>query len=109
MKWFKFYGQDYLSDPKMLSLTANERSCWITLLSYASVNDNGVITHLCEGQLLEQAGISPMHEELQQTGILQKFVKLGMITLDNETITITNWRKRQAISLTSYEDRKSVV
>ncbi len=44
MKWFKFYGQDYLSDPKMLSLSSAERSCWITLLCYSSVNDNGMIT-----------------------------------------------------------------
>lgn len=104
MKWFKFYGQDYISDPKMLSLTACERSCFITLLSYASVNDNGMITFLDEQQLMIQAGVSPLHDEWQQTlGILKKLVKLGIVTIDNEVITIVNWQKRQETSLTSYE------
>ena len=104
MKWFKFYGQDYLSDPKMLSLTACERSCWITLLSFASVNDNGMITFLSEEQLMLHAGISPLHEEWEQTkGILEKLQKLQMITHDNGKIAVTNWQKRQEVNLTSYE------
>lgn len=104
MKWFKFYGEDYLSDPKMLSLSSSERSCWITLLAYGSVNDNGMITFLSEEQLMAQAGISPSCEDWDYTkGILEKLVKLKMITIDNGMITILNWRKRQDTSLTSYE------
>jgi len=104
MKWFKFYGQDYLSDPKMLSLNASDRSCWITLLAYSSVNDNGMITHLDEDMLRIQAGISPMHEEWEYTkGILKKLEKLGMIEIDNDMITVINWKKRQETNLTSYE------
>lgn len=104
MKWFKFYGQDYLSDPKVLALTACERSCWMTILAYASVNDNGMITYLSEEQLMIQAGVSPMHDEWGTTqGVLEKFKKLQMITLDNEVITVLNWNKRQETNLTSYE------
>jgi hypothetical protein len=112
MKWFKFYGAEYLSDPKILTLTASERSCWITLLSYASVNDNindnGVITFLSEQQLLIQAGIGIMEAEFEKTlGVLKKLEKLKMITLDNTEdnakITILNWQKRQETSLTGYE------
>ena len=104
MKWFKFYGQDYLSDPKILSLSACERSCWITLLSYGSVNDNGVIAYLDEEQLMIQAGVSPMHEEWEQTiGILKKMENLKMITVDNGMITVQNWKKRQETNLTGYE------
>jgi len=104
MKWFKFYGQDYLSDPKMLSLDACERSCWITLLSYSSINDNGMITHLDEYQLMIQAGVDPMADEWDMTkGILEKLVKLEMITDDNGMITVKNWQKRQETNLTSYE------
>ena len=104
MKWFKFYGQDYLSDPKILSLSGSERSCWITLLSYGSVNDNGVITFLSEDQLMSQSGIDPMKEEWDATkGILKKLEKMMIVTLDNEMITIINWRKRQEISLSGYE------
>lgn len=104
MKWFKFYGQDYLSDPKMLSLSACERSCWITLLSYSSINDNGMITFLDEQQLMLQAGISFTSEEWDRTvGILEKLVKLDMISIDNGMITVVNWQKRQETNLTSYE------
>lgn len=95
----------------MLSLTAAERSCWITLLSYASANDNanetGTITLLSEEKLMMQAGISPLHEDWDQTkNVLAKFEKLSMITLDNETITIQNWKKRQGESMSAYERLK---
>lgn len=104
MKWFKFYGQDYLSDPKMLALSASERSCWITLLSYSSVNDNGVITFLSEQQLMLQAGLDFTREEWERTvGILEKLKNLKMIDNDNGVITLLNWKKRQETSLTSYE------
>lgn len=104
MKWFKFYGQDYLSDPKMLALTAFERSCWITLLAYSSVNDNGMITFLTEEQLLGQAGISPFSDDWERAhGILEKLESLGMIRNDNGVIFVTNWQKRQETNLTSYE------
>ena len=104
MKWFKFYGQDYLSDPKILMLSPAERSCWITLLCYASVNDNGMITFLTEEKLMFQAGLDPTREEWDFTsGVLEKFKTLQMITYDNDLITVKNWNKRQETSLTSYE------
>ena len=104
MKWFKFYGQDYISDPKMLSLSGSERSCWITILAYSSVDDNGMITFLSEEQLMQQAGLDPISEEWDNTkGILEKLVKLEMIQFDNGVITVINWKKRQETSLTSYE------
>lgn len=104
MKWFKFYGADFLSDPKTLSLSASERSCWLTLLCYGSVNDNGVITFLSEEQLMQQAGICVTSDEWDRTiGVLEKLKKLGMIENDNEVITLINWKKRQETNLTSYE------
>jgi len=104
MKWFKFYGQDYLSDPKMLSLTSEERSCWITLLCYSSVNDNGMITFMNEQQLMFQAGLSVTDDCWDRTvGVLKKLENLQMIANDNGMITVLNWKKRQETSLTSYE------
>jgi len=104
MKWFKFYGQDYLSDPKMLSLTASGRSCWITLLCYSSVNDNGKITFMSEEQLMAQAGLDFIDDEWDLTkGILKKLENLKMIRIDNREITVINWEKRQETSLTGYE------
>lgn len=105
MKWFKFYGQDFLTDPKILQLSAAERSCWITLLCYASVNDNGVITFLSESQLLSSAGLDPVSDNWDSTlGVLKKFQNMGMITVDdNGMITLINWQKRQETNLSGYE------
>ena len=104
-QWFKFYGGEYLGDPKMLALTGNERSCWITLLSYASISEpEGMIKHLQEYQLMSQAGIDPLETEWEQTkGVLEKFKSLDMITLDNGVIVIKNWNRRQEKSLSGYE------
>lgn len=104
MKWFKFYGQDYLSDPKMLALSACERSCWITLLSYASVNDDGTVSFFSEDQLMSQAGLDFQNEHWDRTrGVLEKFKKLGMIKIDDKKIEILNWKKRQDSYLTGAE------
>ncbi len=96
-----FYGGEYLSDPKMLGLSAHERSCWITLLSYASLS-NGVVKHLPEESLMIQAGIK-LEELPKNTGLYEKFNKLEMIQIDSEMITIKNWKKRQEMYLTGYE------
>lgn len=109
MEWYKFYGGEYLSDPKMLMLTASERSCWVTLLSFASVaEDGGRVKYLSEQQLMTAANISPIHEDWDRTtGVLGKFVKLDMIKLDsNGDITVKNWAKRQESYLTNAERQR---
>lgn len=104
MKWFKLYGQDWLTDTKLFSLSGNERSCFITLLAYGSINDNGVITFLSEEQLMFQSGVDSASDEWEKTsGVLKKLEKLKMIQIDNEMITIKNWKKRQETNLTGYE------
>lgn len=106
--WFKFYGPEYIADPKMRSLTAAERSCWITLLSFASGSSTpGVIHHLTEDALMIDAGLNFQKDEWVDTvGVLKKFVKLDMITNDNEMITVLNWEKRQERAMSPYERLK---
>ena len=88
----------------MLALTSDERSCWLTLLCYSSVNDNGIIKNLSEQQLMTQAGIDFTQEDWDRTvGVLEKFKNLEMICNDNGMITVINWQKRQETNLTSYE------
>lgn len=107
--WFKFYGNEYLADQKMLGLSACERSCWLTLLCLASNSDNpSVIKYLDEQKLMTMSGIDFNKDEWEETkGVLKLFEKLKMITLDNANdnvvITIINWQKRQQICLTPYE------
>lgn len=106
-KWFKFYGQEYLSDPKIERLTPTERSCWITLLCIASLTD-GNIRFLTIESLLNKSGIQfdPYHpEEWEKAlGVLVKFQNLDMITCkENGDIVVTNWEKRQETNLTGAE------
>ena len=103
--WFKFYGGEYISDPKMLALSACEKSCWVTLLCYASMDDfDGVVRYLSEDQLMAQAGGNSNEDEWNRTkGVLDHFQRLGMLQQSNGEITITNWRKRQETFLTNAE------
>lgn len=97
LPWFKFYGGEYLSDPKMLSLTTAERCCLLTLLCYASLSENsGEVSYLTEEILMAQAGVNLHEPEWEKTvGVLKKFESLGIVTIRNDTVTIKNWTKRQ--------------
>ena len=103
MNWFKFYGQEYLVDPKMMSLTAIERALWVTMLCLASQND-GVIKHIDEYKLMILTGINIGDDEWIETpGFLDTFVSLGMITVNNDVIMLLNYNKRQEAALTNAE------
>lgn len=109
MQWFKFYGAEYLIDPKMQTLSCADRSCWLTLLSYASAaDDNGRIRHLTEERLMIQAGVESKTEEWDKTkGVLKLFETLQMVLLEsNGDITVSNWDKRQNTFLTNAERQK---
>lgn len=93
-QWFKFYGGEYLSDPKVLQLNALERSCWLTILCLASQSEDGVVRFLSEKQLLMMAGAISGATEFE-TGIFQKLEGLKMIRLSNGDVTVLNWQKRQ--------------
>jgi len=115
--WFKFYGGEYLSDPKIKSLTPQERSCWITLLAMASVaSDPGKIEYLTIDVLLTSSGIvwDPYHPEDWDKGqmVLEKFSRMKMLKATENCVEIINWTKRQERILTdaerakNYRDRK---
>lgn len=107
-QWFKFYGGEFLADPKIGSLSAQERSCWITLMCLASTSSTqGVIEYLTMEVLLQKSGITfdPFSPEEWNAllGILQKFENMKMLKKhDNGVIEIRNWSKRQenALSVT---------
>lgn len=100
--WFKFYGSEFLLDPKLDEFTDSEIACWLILLCYASSSEiSGVVRHLTEDKLMRKARVTSQRNKT--IGVLQRFIEKGMITDDNGVITITNWEKRQERSLTSYE------
>lgn len=120
-KWFKFYGGEYLSDPKIESLTPQERSCWVTLMCLASMSHgDGLIEFLTKEALLNKSGIylDPYNPDDwdRALGVLEKFERMRMIkTYENGNIQIINWERRQETNLTdaerakSYRDRKKIV
>lgn len=110
--WFKFYGGEYLSDPKIAGLTPQERSCWITLLAIASTATTpGTIEYLTIEVLLEKSGVRPKPNSNDSNDewkscvtVLEKFAKMQMITKNkNGAIQIVNWCKRQETALTNAE------
>ena len=111
-QWYKFYGGEYLSDPKIGRLNPSERSCWVTLLCLASMSNGGEIEFLTTESLLEKAGIkwNPYktgdYEDCQN--VLVKFASLKMIKVSNDEsrIEILNWNKRQDHNLTDAERSK---
>lgn len=110
-KWFKFYGQEYLSDPKIERLTPTERSCWVTLLCMASLT-GGTIRFLTIESLLNRSGIQldPYHPEDWEKclGVLRKFQDMEMIACKPDgDIILINWEKRQETNLTDAERAKS--
>lgn len=105
-QWFKMYGVEMLADPKIQRLTASERSCWLTLLCLASIDD-GVIDHCEEEYLMKHSGIEPLSSEWGKThGILVKFEMLGMIEVKGFVLYVKNWQKRQSRSDSTERVRK---
>lgn len=107
-QWFKFYGGEYLSDPKIERLSPLERSCWLTLLCLASMNGIGEIKFLTIESLLNKSGIqfNPYQPEEWEKAlsVLTRFKKMEMIDLNDEgDIFIKNWEKRQEHNLTVAE------
>ncbi len=118
-QWFKFYGGEFLSDPKIEQLTAIERSCWVTLLCLASMQDkDGLVEHLKVGTLLLKSGVFPTMDVAGETvtisndslfyqenlGVLEHFQHLGMVErVAANSYQITNWTKRQETALTNAE------
>lgn len=100
--WFKVYGGEYLSDPKIAALNGEERSCWLTLLCLASTSSiPGTVEYLTREVLLEKSGVRRNEDVTFQP--LQSFEKMKMISIKSDTlIEILNWHKRQqsAMSVT---------
>jgi len=110
MKWFKFYGQDFLTDSKLSALNPFQRLIWVVLLCVASQDDKktGILKFLEESRLVELAGLN--YEDMEsmygtKRGVtLETFCNMGLVTrTDTETLHVTNYYKRQTQQSTSSE------
>ena len=107
--WFKFYGQDWLTDTKLIKMSVEDRLCFLTLLCLASSTDDGVINNCDEEALIQLTHLyndpyETPNEYTRAQGCLQRFGEKGMITNDNAgSVTVVNFLKRQGSNLTGYE------
>ena len=110
MKWFKFYGQDWLTDLKVMQMSMEDRLCYITLMCLASSSEeNGVIRNCTEESIIMLSRIPDWVTEdnnpfERAKGCFGRFIQKGMITNDNaDNVTVVNFMKRQDTNLSNYE------
>lgn len=101
MKWFKFYGTDFLADMKMSQLSILERMVWVTLLCLAHEEDkSGNVRYCTEVTVLHKMGISGVDKEWSELiGVFKKFIALDMIEMTENGIFVRNFAKRQETNL----------
>ena len=110
MKWFKFYGQDFLADIKMSQLSIAERLCWITLLCLAHEQDRAGNVRYCTEELVKsKMGLQENDKEWNDLkGVFDEFIRLDMIEYTETGIYLKNYGKRQETNLTPAEKMQRV-
>jgi len=110
--WFKFYGQDWMTDPKIMLLTPVEKAAFVVLLCLASQTDDGRIKFFTEGRLKVMTGAEPNGDDWDALdGVLDKFASLNLIEVDEDNggeILVVNFAKRQATNLTNAERQQKL-
>ena len=114
MKWFKFYGQDWLTDLKIMRMSIEDRLCFITLLCLASSEENGGIVKNCDEEALIQLThlyedpYDGVNEVSRARGCLKRYEALHCVTLaDNGDVTLLNFGRRQEENLSNAERQKN--
>lgn len=109
-KWFKFYGQDWLTDLKVMRLQPEDRLCYITLLCLASASDEQGVIRNCEEEAVIELTHLPndIHDDYnpvkRAVGCLKRFEERGMVeTRKNGDVLIKAFTKRQLHVSESYE------
>ncbi len=108
-KWFKFYGSDYLLDPKMMELSPIEKIMWVTLMCLASANgEDGWVRHINDVRLASFAGVPGDVEKSLYQGVLEHFKTLNMIEIKEASenifdVFLIHFEDRQNKNLSPYE------
>lgn len=113
MRWFKFYGQDWHTDPKIAGMGMEDRLCLVALFTIAASEEkNGFIPSLSEESLIKLAGIpdwpesdyNPMEKAI---GVLNRYETLRIVTLGgNAEVTVRNWGVRQGGNTSNAEKQR---
>jgi hypothetical protein len=106
MNWFKFYGQEFLTDLKIKQLSIGHQLAWVYVLCLASQN-NGVIKYLDEHSLKGLMGLQVNDDNWTEIdGCLESFEALQMITISNKIVTVLRYGVRQTQNLSNAERQK---
>lgn len=111
--WFKFYGQDWLTDVKIISMSMEDRLCFITLLCLASASsEQGVVRGVTEEAIINLAHIpddvtNDNNSWQKAKGFLVRLEKKRIVTLevtdDVTDVKINAFERRQNTMLTGAE------
>lgn len=113
MQWFKFYGQDWLTDLKIKGMSVEDRLCFITLLCLASAADgDGLIKNCNEEAVIKLTDLSDNpyddnNEYSRAKGFLGRCNALQIVTLHNNgDVTVNAFQRRQSGNLSNAERQK---
>ena len=114
MKWFKFYGQDWLTDLKVMKMSMEDRLCFITLLCLASAADEDGLIRNCDEEAvirltnLPEYVLEDTDPRRQAKGFLQRCNALQTVTLmQNGDVIVDAFRRRQSENLSNAERQKN--
>lgn len=101
--WFKFYANDYLSEPKLKGVSTAKKSCFITALCYAANYEGNLDTRDITSDLIKiEAGVRLGGPEWDEVGdIFEWLTEKRFGHMENEVFVFKNWGVRQV--MTPYE------
>lgn len=104
--WFKFYGQDWLTDPNMISVSAVDRLIYITLLCLASAEGgSGTIKKISERSLIKMTHLEDKDENRETVfaaGVLDRLQAHGLIEINPHVTTVTESRNGNVTGVTDH-------
>jgi hypothetical protein len=104
MHWFKFYGKDFLTDPKIRRLNPIHQLMWVYLLCHASDTESGHVRFIDENDLVTATGIMPQDDDFEGAkGFFAKCEKMDMIEVVDDGVVVKNFKKRQESYLSGAE------
>lgn len=91
--WFKFYGQDWLTDPNIISVCAVDRLIYITLLCLASAEGgSGLIKKISEYSLIKMTHLEDIENNTETVfaeGVLDRLQSHGLIEIKPHVTNVT--------------------
>ena len=103
--WFKFYHQDFLTEKKLKGVDADRRSCLLTALCYAALEEGTIDTKYVTSDVIKIESGVPMGGDRWDSieDIFQWLHDRDFGEITGQTFTFKAWQKRQESHLTGAE------